>query len=105
MQENRDLQVERDRLAGSGSAVDSQGVMERATIKELGGQVAKLEADNAHLKEDVAFFEAATAGRTPATAVDAASGIALRRFPGHGRQGDASRPLSSAADAGRQVEP
>jgi len=80
MQENLDLRGERDRLAGAGGTVESQSVMENATIKELNDQVAKLEAENAHLKEDVAFFEAATAGRTPATAVDAASGIALRRF-------------------------
>jgi hypothetical protein len=80
MQENRDLRVERDRLAGAGGTLESQRVMENATINELNEQVAKLEAENAHLKEDVAFFEAATAGRTPATAVDAASGIALRRF-------------------------
>jgi len=80
MEENRDLRTERDRLVGASAPVDSRNVMENATIKELGDQISRLEADNAHLKEDVAFFEAATEGRTPATAIDAASGIALRRF-------------------------
>lgn len=77
--ENQALRDDRDRLVASGP-VDTQRVMENATIRELGAQVTRLEADNAHLKEDVAFFEAATAGRTPASAIDAASGIALRRF-------------------------
>jgi hypothetical protein len=79
LEENRALRDQRDQLVAQG-AVDTRRVMENATIKELGDQVTRLEADNARLKEDVAFFEAATAGRTPASAVDAASGIALRRF-------------------------
>ncbi len=77
--ENQALRNERDTLAANG-VVDARRVMESATIRELGEQVTRLEADNAHLKEDVAFFEAATAGRTPASAIDATSGIALRRF-------------------------
>lgn len=79
--ENRALRAERDALRQSQGAVTDSGlVMERATIAELGQQISRLEADNARLKEDVAFFEAATADRAPGRAIDAASGIAIRRF-------------------------
>lgn len=77
----RALQMERDALLQPTSRVTDTGrVMESATIKELGAQITRLEADNARLKEDVAFFEAATSDRTPAGAADTASGIAIRRF-------------------------
>lgn len=77
--ENRTLHEERDRLLEATNTVDSSRVMERSTIKELGDQIARLEADNTRLKEDVAFFESATADRTSAAAKDA-GGIAIRRF-------------------------
>ena len=78
--ENRVLRQERDRLLEASNTIDSRGLMERSTIQELGNQVATLQAENTRLKEDVAFFEAATAGRTPSGALDAVSGIAIRRF-------------------------
>ena len=81
--ENRALHEERDRLLESTNTVDSSRVMERSTIKELGDQIARLESDNTRLKEDVAFFEAATADRTSTAAKDArdaSGGIAIRRF-------------------------
>ena len=58
---------------------NSRRLMEGSTIRELGAQIAKLEADNIRLKEDVAFFEAATADR-PVMGVGDAGGIAIRRF-------------------------
>ena len=77
--ENAALREERDRLLESSNTIDSRRAMEGSTIKELGDQIARLETDNARLKEDVAFFEAATADRTSANAKDA-GGIAIRRF-------------------------
>ena len=79
-EENRSLHEERDRLLDASNTVDSNRVMERSTIKELGEQIARLEADNTRLKEDVAFFEAATADRTSSAPKDANGGIAIRRF-------------------------
>ena len=78
--ENRALRTERDRLVEASNTLDSRGLMERSTIAELGNQVAALQTENTRLKEDVAFFEAATADRAPGGAVDTASGIAIRRF-------------------------
>jgi FtsZ-interacting cell division protein ZipA len=74
------LKEERERLIEASNTVDSNRAMERAMVKELGDQVARLEADNARLKEDVAFFEAATADRTSSAPKDANGGIAIRRF-------------------------
>ena len=78
--ENRKLHEERDRLLESTNTADSRRAMERATIKELGEQISRLEADNTRLKEDVAFFEAATADRSSTAAKDPSGGIAIRRF-------------------------
>ena len=78
-EENRALREERDRLLESSNTVDSSRAMDRSTIKGLGEQIARLEADNTRLKEDVAFFEAATADRTSTAAKDP-GGIAIRRF-------------------------
>lgn len=78
--ENRVLRQERDHLLESTSTVDSNRAMESATIKELGSQIARLESDNTRLKEDVAFFEAATADRRSTAPKDASGGIAIRRF-------------------------
>ena len=80
VEENRALRIEHDRLLELGNTTDSRAAMERSTIRELGDQVARLEAENTRLKEDIAFFEAATAGRPSSGALDAASGIAIRRF-------------------------
>ncbi len=80
VEENRGLRQERDHLLEASNTIDSRGLMERSTIQELGNQVTALQAENTRLKEDVAFFEAATADRTPSGAIDAVSGIAIRRF-------------------------
>ena len=77
--ENHALRVEHDRAVESHNTSDSRATMERATIKELGEQIVRLEQDNARLKEDVAFFEAATADRSPARSGDG-SAIAIRRL-------------------------
>lgn len=79
-EENLTLREDHDKLLESSNTVDSNRVMERSTIKELGEQIARLEADNTRLKEDVAFFEAATADRTTTPAKNANGGIAIRRF-------------------------
>ena len=76
--ENRALHAERDRLAAASSTTDSKRLMERSTLKELGDQIVRLESDNAKLKEDVAFFEAATTERR--SQAPASAGIAIRRF-------------------------
>ena len=77
--DNRALREERDHLLEASNTNDSRRAMEGSTIRELGEQVARLEADNARLKEDVAFFEAATADRSSSVVRDA-GGIAMRRF-------------------------
>ncbi len=81
--ENQALRGERDRAREIDGEADSRRVMEGSTIKELGEQILRLEADNARLKEDVAFFEAATADRPAAGAKkgsEAGSDVAIRRF-------------------------
>ncbi len=78
-EENRDLRADRDRAVESGDTADSRRTMERSTIRELGDQISKLEADNARLKEDVGFFEAATADRDRSPSGDN-GGIAIRRL-------------------------
>lgn len=74
---NRALRAERDRLLVASTTTDSKSVMERSTLKELSDQIARLETENAKLKEDVAFFEAATTEQRTQTS---AGGIAIRRF-------------------------
>ena len=64
--------------------------MERSTIQELGEQIARLEADNTRLKEDVAFFEAATADR-PSTAAKDAGRHRHPPFPGRAGSRRATR--------------
>lgn len=76
--ENSALRDERDRLRDAPPVVDSSAVMEASTVHSLGEQIARLEADNARLKEDVAFFEAATADRQPRAT--ASSEVAIRRL-------------------------
>lgn len=70
------LRAARDRAPPE--PVESRALMDRSTVEALGEQVARLEADNARLKEDIAFFETATADRKPAG--KARSDIAIRRF-------------------------
>lgn len=51
------LEAERERLRGSADAAESAINIERATREQLATQIKALEADNARLKEDLAFFE------------------------------------------------
>lgn len=89
--ENRVLREAHQRLLESSDPIDSARVMERSTIRELGAQIARLETENARLKEDVAFFEAATADRSAAGAKMSGGGIAIRRF-----QVTLDRPMHTA---------
>ena len=77
-EENGALRVERDRLLLGTDTTDSKRAMDRSTLKEMGDQIAKLETENAKLKEDIAFFEAATSDRRDQASTN--SGIAIRRF-------------------------
>lgn len=52
-----ELRIERDRLASSVNAAESQLNIERAAQKELAAQIKLLEAENVRVKEDLAFFE------------------------------------------------
>ncbi|KAF4000011.1 hypothetical protein HAV38_00155 [Glaciimonas immobilis] len=52
-----DLMVERDRFSSVVNAAESQANIASATQTHLSQQIATLEADNAKLKEDLAFFE------------------------------------------------
>jgi len=63
------LQAERDRLRGSADAAESAINIERATREQLATQIKTLEADNAKLKEDLAFFESMLPTGTGAQAV------------------------------------
>ena len=51
------LLQEREALLTSINTAESQLAMERAAGKQVGGQIKALEAENARLKEDLAFFE------------------------------------------------
>lgn len=51
------LQTERDRLRGSADAAESKITIERSAQQQLATQIKLLEAENARLKEDLAFFE------------------------------------------------
>lgn len=61
--DNEALRADRDRAIATQTPIDSEAVMERATLASLTEQVKRLEGENARLKDDVAFFEAATADR------------------------------------------
>ncbi len=68
------LTAERDRLSASANAAESELNIERAAQRQLASQVKALEAENAHLKEDLAFFDSLlpyTSGQ---------QGIAIRRL-------------------------
>ena len=51
------LTAQRDRYASTVNASESQLMIERGAQKQLAAQVKLLENENAHLKEDLAFFE------------------------------------------------
>ncbi|MDY7546473.1 hypothetical protein QN360_04815 [Glaciimonas sp. CA11.2] len=69
-----ELSAERDRFSSVVNASESQSNIAQATQVQLSKQIATLEADNAKLKEDLAFFE----GLLPtATGGD---GIAIQRL-------------------------
>lgn len=73
-QEVARLTGERDRFSSVVNAAESQSNIAQATQVQLSKQIASLEADNARLKEDLAFFE----GLLPtATGKD---GIAIQRL-------------------------
>lgn len=61
--DNETLRAERDRAIATQTPIDSQAVMDRSTLVSLADQVKRLETDNARLKDDVSFFEGATADR------------------------------------------
>jgi hypothetical protein len=52
-----ELRIERDRLATSANAAESQLNIASAAQKELTTQIKLLEAENIRIKEDLAFFE------------------------------------------------
>ena len=66
--------AERDSLSGSVDAAESQLQIERSAQQQLATQVKKLLAENARLKEDLAYFE----NLLPAST--GAAGIAIRRL-------------------------
>ncbi|MGZ9711688.1 DUF6776 family protein [Glaciimonas sp. GNP009] len=69
-----ELSAERDRFSSVVNASESQSNIAQATQVQLSKQIATLEANNAKLKEDLAFFE----GLLPtATGGD---GIAIQRL-------------------------
>ena len=68
------LTAERDRFSGVVNAAESQSNIAQATQAQLSKQIATLEADNAKLKEDLAFFE----GLLPTAT--GGGGIAIQRL-------------------------
>ncbi|HTN65743.1 MAG TPA: DUF6776 family protein [Burkholderiaceae bacterium] len=56
-QQVKQLQLERDQLHSSVDASESRITIEQAAQQELAIQIKTLEAENAKLKEDLAFFE------------------------------------------------
>ncbi|WP_243656844.1 DUF6776 family protein [Paucimonas lemoignei] len=68
------VSAERDRFSGSMDAAESQLQIERSAQKQLAAQVKTLIAENARLKEDLAFFESLLPSST------GAAGIAIRRL-------------------------
>ncbi|HVL56784.1 MAG TPA: DUF6776 family protein [Burkholderiaceae bacterium] len=66
--------AERDRLSHIALAADSRVTVERSASEQLAGQLRLLEAENARLKADIAFFE------TVLPADGSGSGVSIRRF-------------------------
>lgn len=67
------LTLERDGFSSTVNAAESQINIERSAQKQLASQVKVLEAENAKLKEDLAFFESLL----PA---DTGTGVSIRRL-------------------------
>lgn len=75
LQQQRDqLLVERDQYSGSAMAAENQLQIERSAQNQLLLQVRALEAENAKLKEDLAFFESLLPSST------GPQGVAIRRL-------------------------
>lgn len=68
------LTAERDRFSSVVNAAESQSNIAQATQIQLSKHIASLEADNARLKEDLAFFE----GLLPTAT--GSNGIAIQRL-------------------------
>lgn len=77
-EDNGALRAERDHLLLGTDTTESKRAMERSTLKEMADQIGKIETENAKLKEDIAFFEAATSDRSDKAST--IGGIAIRRF-------------------------
>jgi len=74
MEQVNRLTAERDQFSAAANAVESQLNIERSAQKQLAAQVKALEAENAKLKEDLAFFESLLPTNT------GAHGVAIRRI-------------------------
>lgn len=68
------LSAERDQFSTTVNAAESQRNIERSAQKQLAMQVKVLEAENAKLKEDLAFFESLLPSDT------GSQGVAIRRL-------------------------
>ncbi|HVL76867.1 MAG TPA: DUF6776 family protein [Noviherbaspirillum sp.] len=68
------LSAERDQLSASANSAESELNIERAAQRQLLAQVKALEAENARLKEDLAFFDSLLPNAS------APQGIAIRRL-------------------------
>lgn len=68
------LTAERDQLAATSSGIESRISIERATQEQLASQIKILEAENAKLKNDLAFFENLSGG------AKVAEGVTVKRF-------------------------
>jgi hypothetical protein len=73
-EENDQLRVERDKLATTVNAAESQLNMERAAQRQLVTQLKALEVENTKLKEDLAFFDSLL------PAAVGVQGISIRRL-------------------------
>lgn len=69
-----DITAERDRFSGSVDAAESQLQIERTAQQQMTAQIKNLLAENARLKEDLAFFESLLPAST------GAAGISIRRL-------------------------
>lgn len=72
-EQNDKLSAERDRYSTTVNTADSQLTIEHSVQKQLEAQIRTLEAENARLKDDLAFFDSLLP-------VDTGQGIAIRRL-------------------------
>lgn len=70
----REVQAERSRSASAATQAENQLKVERAAQEQLAEQLKTMEADNARLREDLAFFESLLPMPT------SAKGVAIRSF-------------------------